>query len=94
MTIKFNIGESVQVREAYPDGHIRTPLYARGKNGVVESYVGMFPNPEELAVGKADGPKLPLYRVRFQQTDLWSDYDGDVKDTTIIDLYEHWLENA
>ena len=66
MTTNFDIGESVQVRAAYPDGHIRTPLYARGKKGVVESYVGLYPNPEELAYGKEDGPHLLLYRV--QQT--------------------------
>ena len=94
MTAKFKLGATVQVREAYPDGHIRTPLYARGKSGVVESYVGRFPNPEELAFGKADGPDLPLYRVRFQQTDLWPEYDGPAQDAAVLDIYEHWLESA
>jgi len=92
MTSQFGEGDPVLVRLAFPPGHIRTPFYARGKPGVVESYVGSFANPEELAFGHKDGPKLPLYRVRFRQLDLWPDYQGPEQDTAVLDLYEHWLE--
>jgi len=92
MTSQFGEGDSVQVRLAFPPGHIRTPFYARGKPGVVESYVGNFSNPEELAFGHKDGAKLPLYRVRFRQLDLWPDYQGPEHDSAVLDLYEHWLE--
>lgn len=94
MTSSFTVGDAVRVRLAFPPGHIRTPLYARGKAGVIESYVGDFANPEELAFGKSDGPKLPLYRVRFSQQELWPDYDGRDQDTAVLDIYEHWLEPA
>jgi nitrile hydratase len=33
-----------------------------------------------------------LYRVRFEQQELWPDYNGGARDSTMIDLYEHWLE--
>jgi nitrile hydratase subunit beta len=92
MTKQFGEGDLVQVRLAFPPGHIRTPFYARGKQGVVDSFVGEFANPEELAFGRTGGPKLPLYRVRFEQQELWPDYNGGARDSTMIDLYEHWLE--
>ncbi len=94
MTARFNIGDSVRVRRVFPPGHVRTPYFARGKTGVVDAIAGAYRNPEELAYGRYDGPKLPLYRVRFRQSDLWPGYDGSVKDTTIVDIYENWLEPA
>ncbi|MBC27057.1 MAG: nitrile hydratase [Rhodospirillaceae bacterium] len=94
MKTKYRIGENVQVLAIDPDGHVRTPAFIRGKTGIVESYAGLFSNPEELAYGKDGGPKLPLYRVRFQQIKVWSDYAGPAQDTMVLDLYEHWLEIA
>jgi nitrile hydratase subunit beta len=87
----FGVGERVRVRASHPPGHIRTPHYVRGREGIVESIAGSFPNPEELAYGRAGTPALPLYRVRFCQSDLWPDYEGQAGDTTVIDIYEHWL---
>ncbi len=92
MTARFNIGDTVRVRRAFPPGHVRTPYFARGKSGVVDAIAGAYRNPEELAYGRYDGPALPLYRVRFKQADLWPGYDGPAKDTTIVDIYENWLE--
>ena len=94
MKAKYRIGENVKVLAIDPDGHVRTPAYVRGKTGIVESYAGVFSNPEELAYGNDDGSKLPLYRVRFQQTKIWADYSGSAKDTMVLDLCEHWLEIA
>ena len=94
MKSKYSIGETVRVLAIDPDGHVRTPGYVRGKRGVIESYVGAFSNPEMLAYGEDDGLKLPLYRVRFQQNKIWSDYTGPTQDTMVLDLYEHWLEIA
>jgi hypothetical protein len=91
MTAAFGVGARVRVRAAHSPGHIRTPYYVRGHEGVVESIAGAFANPEELAYGRKGTPELPLYRVRFRQKDLWPDYAGQADDTTVIDIYEHWL---
>jgi hypothetical protein len=94
MTERFAVGETVVVKRMDPPGHVRTPHYARGKHGVIESDEGDFANPEQLAYGRQDADILPLYRVRFRQTELWPDYAGAPDDTAVIDLYHHWLEPA
>jgi hypothetical protein len=87
----FKVGDKVRVRQARGPGHIRSPLYCRGKAGEVVLYVGAFPNPEELSLGRPGLPKKPLYRVRFRQVDLWPDYQGSPRDTVDIEIYQHWL---
>ena len=89
---RFNVGDRVVVRRAYPPGHRRTPWYIRGKRGVIERVCGAFANPEELAYGFSGEPKRVLYRVRFMQKDVWPRYDGPENDWLEMELYEHWLE--
>jgi len=89
---QFAAGEAVKVRARYPLGHVRTPYYIRGKRGVIERLCGSFANPEELAYARAGLPKQPLYRVRFQQRDVWPDYRGSGADTVDVEIYQHWLE--
>jgi hypothetical protein len=91
---RFAVGDTVRVRVAYPPGHVRTPYFARGKTGVVDAVAGTYHNPEDLAYGRYDDAVLPLYRVRFQQSDVWPNYDGPAGDTMIVDIYENWLEPA
>ena len=91
---EFSPGTRVRVREDFPFGHIRTPVYVRGKEGVVMRRFGSFPNPETLAIGRDGLPKKALYEVRFRQADLWPDYQGAVCDTLDADIYEHWLEQV
>jgi len=91
---RFNVGDRVAVKAANPPGHRRTPHYIRGKRGVIERVCGVFPNPEELAYGFNGEPKRVLYRVRFQQRDLWANYSGSERDTIELEIYEHWLEPA
>lgn len=81
----------MRVREDFPPGHIRTPVYIRGKEGVVTKTFGRFPNPETLCLGRDGLPKRALYEVRFRQKDIWPDYAGPDSDTLDIDIYEHWL---
>lgn len=90
----FAIGAAVRVREAFPPGHVRTPFFIRGKVGVVESLAGRYRNPEELAYGRPGEPRLPLYRVRFRQRDVWADYAGPAHDTAVVDIYANWLDPA
>jgi hypothetical protein len=89
---RFERGDRVAVRAAYPLGHVRTPFYVRGKSGVIERLCGAFGNPEELAYARSGLPLQPLYRVRFRQSDVWPDYGGQAADTVDIEIYEHWLE--
>lgn len=92
---RFRPGDRVHVAAKYPKrGHIRTPFYIRGKTGIVERICGAFRNPEELAFGTYDGPKKVLYRVRFEQAEVWPDYRGNPKDKVEIEIFEHWLEPA
>ena len=90
--VRFAVGERVQVRMAFPPGHVRTPFYCRGKNGVIERLCGAFPNPEELAYHRSGLPAQPLYRVRFASRELWADYAGASADVVEIEIYQHWLE--
>lgn len=89
---RFRPGDRVRVRRAFPPGHVRTPWYVRGQEGVVERLCGAFANPEELAYNRPGTPRQPLYRVRFPQRALWPDYAGTASDTVEVEIYQHWLE--
>ena len=88
----FAPGTRVRVRKASGPGHIRTPYFLRGHEGVVESCAGEFPNPEDLAYGRTGMPARALYRVAFRQPELWPAYAGSRADTLIADIFEHWLD--
>ena len=90
----LNPGTRVTVREDFPAGHIRTPVYVRGRAGVVTRRIGKFGNPETLALGKDGLPLKTLYEVKFKQKELWPDYEGPSDDSLLIDLYEHWLSKV
>ncbi len=91
---RFETGDHVKVRCAHPLGHVRTPSYVRGHAGVVERLCGAYANPEELAYARSGLPAQPLYRVRFLQRALWSDYRGHPSDTVDVEIFQHWLEPA
>ncbi len=55
---KFAPGDKVRIAAANPPGHRRVPVYARGREGIIERICGAFPNPEELAYGFDGLPKL------------------------------------
>ncbi len=88
---RYAVGQPVRVMLAHPPGHVRTPYYIRGLAGTIERVCGEYPNPEELAYGRAGTPPLTLYRVRFKQSDVWPDYKGGAHDTIDIEIYSHWL---
>lgn len=88
------IAEGTRVRVLARDvhGHCRTPVYLKGREGVVLSLAGAYRDPELLAYHRPGLPPRRLYRVRFRQADLWPGYDGAEVDTLEADVYEHWLE--
>ncbi|MEO5695142.1 MAG: SH3-like domain-containing protein [Usitatibacter sp.] len=88
----FAVGHRVRVRSATGAGHVRTPRYILGKRGVIERLCGPFRNPEQLALAAPGLPRMPLYRVRFLQREVWHDYAGAPHDTLDIELFQHWLE--
>ncbi len=94
MSGDYTKGDKVRVIVTHPPGHRRTPFYIRGKTGVIERSCGAFPNPEELAYGFDGLPKKTLYRVRFNQKEVWPNYAGPTVDTVDVDIFEHWLKPA
>jgi nitrile hydratase beta subunit-like protein len=90
--VTFEPGERVRVLPSEKPGHVRTPAYLKGKIGWVESLIGAFPNPEEIAYSLSGMPAKPLYKVGFRQADLWEGYEGPAEDCLYADIYEHWLE--
>lgn len=92
VTAAFEPGDRVRVRLAEKPGHVRTPGYLKGKTGWVESVLGEFANPEDLAYGLSGVPERPLHNVGFRQADLWGDYEGPADDRLYAYIYEQWLE--
>jgi nitrile hydratase len=90
----FALGARVQIVDLQKPGHVRTPNYVREKTGIIDHCCGDFENPENRAYGKVGRERIPLYRVRFRQRDLWPDYDGSEKDSLVLEIYQHWLRPA
>jgi hypothetical protein len=90
----FAPGARVRIIDLKKRGHVRTPIYVREKVGTIDYFCGAFENPEERAYGRVGGARIPLYRVRLMQRDLWPDYDGPDKDSLVLEIYHHWLRPA
>jgi len=88
---RFAIDDEVRVLDLDKSGHIRIPVYIRGSVGKVVHYCGKYLNPEDLAVGRTDGPAVDLYRVEFSMADLWLDDASKPNDLLVIEIYDHWL---
>ena len=80
MRDQFKVGSKVRITNAYPPGHIRTPFFLRGKEGLIIRHFGKSPN-------------LNLYQVLFDMGTTWrGDGSFAAKDTLTADIYETWLE--
>jgi nitrile hydratase len=88
----FSPGDRVRIIDLGKQGHVRTPVYARDKVGTIDHYCGEFENPEERAYGRVGRERIPLYRVRLMQRDLWPDYEGAGCDSLVLEIYAHWLQ--
>jgi hypothetical protein len=88
------VGDRVRILDLGKAGHVRTPLYVRDKIGTIDHCCGEFENPEERAYGRVGGKRIPLYRVRVMQRELWPDYQGADSDSLVLEIYAHWLRRA
>lgn len=88
---RFKPGDHVLIDDRMALGHCRTPWYLRGKSGVIASVQGAFHDPEKLAYHRPGLPRKVLYKVRFQQAEIWPAYTGPAHDQLEADIYEHWL---
>ena len=87
---EFQEGQTVQVRNAHPAGHTRSPRYARGKEGTITQVLGEFALPDATAHG--GDRSEPVYTVEFDAHDLWGeDTDADV---VALDMWESYLREA
>jgi nitrile hydratase subunit beta len=91
---RYQPGDSVRVDDRDVAGHCRAPWYLRGQSGVIAEVLGDFRDPERLAYHRPGVPRQILYKVRFKQTDLWSDYPGPARDRLEADITENWLAPA
>jgi nitrile hydratase subunit beta len=92
--VSFEPGQRVRVSARPHPGHHRTPAYVKGKVGRVERRRTRYANPETRAYGSDGLPEQTLYLVGFAQSDLWPEYDGSAGDRLLVDVFEHWLEEA
>lgn len=88
---KYQPGQAVRVDDRAPLGHCRAPLFIRGQVGQITVIHGAFRDPERLAYHQPGLPAQVLYKIRFRQTDLWTDYAGNPNDQLEVDVYENWL---
>jgi hypothetical protein len=89
---RFRPGQAVRVKALFPPGHCRTPFYTRGKRGRILDLVDVEPDPEERAYGRPGLPAVPVWRVVFDQHELWPDYGGPARDRVVVGIFEPWLE--
>ena len=89
---RFKPGDKVRVDDRPAVGHCRTPLYLRGKRGVIAEVQGAYRDPERLAYHLSGLPAQVLYKVRFTQAEIWGRYDDSPGDRLEADIYEPWLE--
>ena len=85
-TPRFAIGTRVRVQTTCPEGSPRTPLYVRGKRGIVTAVHGAIANPLDHR-----GIYPPLYSVLFTVGEV---FGGASSDTLSVDIHEDWLEPA
>jgi hypothetical protein len=92
---RFRPGQRVRVKNARPERlarlHLRTPHYLRGRPGMIARALGTFPNPEAIAFNRPAEPRV-LYHVLFDQPPIWQ--EGEPGDTLLVEIFEHWLEEA
>lgn len=81
-------GQPIHTRLYAAPGHVRLPIYARGRPGTVHALRGRFPLADEVARHGSADPEA-VYSVRFRARDLWGEEAGD--HLVYLDLFESYL---
>jgi nitrile hydratase len=90
----FKLGQRVRSRNINPEGHTRSPRYARGKVGTVVRDNGVFGLQDTDVSGQSLGGKPQhVYTVRFAARELWGQR-ASARDSVYVDLWEDYLERG
>ena len=90
--VTFQAGDRVRVAARAHEGHHRTPGYVRAGRGA-SSVSSEASRTRRRARTATDGlPEQVLYQVCFAQDELWPAARRNARDTTCVDIFEHWLE--
>jgi nitrile hydratase beta subunit len=89
---RFEVGDTVRVRNVHEPGHNRSPHYLRGKVGVIQACRGheIFPDTNSRYLG--DRPQV-VYSVTFEGRALWG-ASAELGQLLSIDLWDSYLEPA
>ena len=90
----FRPGQQVRIKQRFPLGHYRVPLYLRGRTGIVERLVQPAIDNEEEGFGLNAGLKRHYYRIAVPMSEIWASYGGGRQDHLYIEVFETWLEAA
>ena len=88
---RFKPGDRVRVQSEGVPGHIRLPLYIRGKVGVVVSESPAYPFPDAHAHG-VEAQDEPTYDVQFRSEDLWPNAADPA--LVYVGVFQSYLERA
>ena len=91
---KFQVGDTVLVRELPALFYTRTPEYVRGATGEIATVAYESLGPEDEAWDRHDQTPEWFYIVRFNLSELWHGYTGPDSDTVQTEIPERWLEAA
>ena len=89
---RFQVGDTVLVRELPALFYTRTPEYVRGATGEIATLAYESLSPEDEAWDRHDQKPEWFYIVRFNLSQLWHGYTGTDTDTLQTEIPERWLE--
>lgn len=88
---RFEVGDSIVVRNIHPVGHTRLPRYVRGKRGIIARIYGAQGFQDEPTI--ADNSPQHVYSVVFEADELWGE-NAEPNHRLYIDMWECWMEAA
>jgi len=86
---RFQVGDSIAVRNIHPQGHTRLPRYVRGKRGSIARFHGIHDFHDVLPEGESARPQ-PVYSVRFEAHELWGE-SAEANGIVNIDMWESYI---
>jgi nitrile hydratase subunit beta len=89
----YRSGDNVRVADRQHVGHHRTPGYLKGKRGRIARVHATFMNPETRAYAGDGQPRVRLYMVEFESSEVFPARGND-SDRVYADVFEHWLDRA